>query len=217
MAESSYGRAARFEERAAIDDIAMEDIHFSRLSGMGPDDIEFLRIFSVNEALLIVIRCPKRNARYYHGVYPAKTFVTKTKSDDEGLVTSKSGHIQVSDYDLMCVYRLSGPGEYEKIFFSGIDPTNSRSALPREATIILQRVNPFLKSKFQHGAQDDYIGKGTPGVKIADGKVLPDRFAAFELGRCHYMGNSTEAKKFYLKRGLDWPYDDKGAHTRKLP
>lgn len=214
MTESTYGRAVRFEHDAGVKEVSQQDIHFSRMSGMNPEDIEYLRMFTINEGLLIVIRCPKIASRYHHGAFPAKSFATSmfgVKSNSEGLaIHPKNGRIEVSDYDLMCVYRLAGQGLYEKIFFAGIDAKNKRSGLPPEATLVLQKVNPQLKSRFQHGAQDDYVGKDTPGVKAGD------RFAAFEFGTNHYLSDFGAAKAYYLKRGLDWPYNDQGAHTRQM-
>src|SRR4051812_26228461 len=91
----SLPRPADFEGAAALEEISDSDIHFSRLSGMSPADIEALRIFSVQEMLLIIIRCPKRPARYFHGKYPAKRLVTKNKSDPAtGLAINQTGQLR---------------------------------------------------------------------------------------------------------------------------
>ena len=70
----------------------------------------------------------------------------------------------------------------------------------------------FLKSRFQHGGQDDYDSPDNPGVGIGDGRTAPDRFAAFERGEARYFANPALVKAFYEKRGLDWPYDGSGVH-----
>lgn len=222
MARSVWGQAAEFESNVARDeDVSDVDIHFSRLSGMAPSDIDRLRDFSLSESLLIVIRCPKRPARYYHGKHQPKTFATSIYRDPDtgkglksdpatGLVTLPDGRKQVSDYDLMCVYRFWGDDGYEKINFSGMDPSNKRSRLSEEATRILRKVNRSLKSAFQHGAQDDYEAKDNPNLNVG-GKSgeRPDRFAVFNLGHVSYFPNPASVKKdVYDKHGLDWPYDE---------
>lgn len=215
MAVSEWGRAAAFETDAAIQGIEDGDIHMSRLTGMSPADIEHFRIFTIREALLVVVRCPKRQARYHQGRVPAKPLVVKQKSNEDGLVHMPDGSLRVSDYDLMCVYRLAGPGSYEKIFFSGVDPTNPRSALAAEAKDLIRKLNSSvgLQSKIQHGAQDDFNNPKNPGVKPAGGQGRPDRFAAFNLGTVTYLAEPSAAKAYYAKHGLLWPYDASGKHT----
>lgn len=215
MARSEWGRAAAYESDAAVQGIADSDIHMSRLTGMSPADIEHFRVFTIREALMIIVRCPKRQARYYQGRVPAKPLVVKQKSNEEGLVEMPDGSLRVSDYDLMCVYRLSGPGSYEKVFFSGIDPNNPRSALATEAKELIRKLNSSvgLESKIQHGAQDDFNNPKNPGVKPAGGSGRPDRFAAFNLGEVTYLAEPSAAKAYYVRHGLLWPYDEGGRHT----
>ena len=43
------------------------DIHISRLTGLAPSDVDVLCDFTREEGLLLVIRCPKRPARYFQG------------------------------------------------------------------------------------------------------------------------------------------------------
>ncbi|WP_455958450.1 hypothetical protein [Methylorubrum aminovorans] len=215
MVGSSWGRAAEFESKAALEDVSDTDIHFSRLTGMSPSDIEHLRAFTVNEGLLIVIRCPKRQARYHHGKIQPKTMATGMlcpglKSGEDGIVHIPGGGMQVSDYDLMCVYRIVCSGKYEKLFFSGISSEVKRSSLTVEAAYLLRKVNKDLKSRFQHGAQDDYKGDGNPGVRMSKNGSRPDRFAIFNVGTIDYLPNPESAKKFYAKFGLTWPYNDQG-------
>jgi len=69
--------SAEFEDYVARDEeVGDKEIHFSRLSGMAPGDIDVLSDFSFEHALLIVIRCLKRPARYHHGRYRPKTSAT---------------------------------------------------------------------------------------------------------------------------------------------
>jgi hypothetical protein len=210
MGHHPNGQAARFESEQAAAGIADADIHMSRLTGMAPADIEHLRIFTLNEQLLIIIRCPRRPARYWHGKVQPKTMVTKQKSGEDGLVDLGNGRKMVSDYDLMSVYRLVGPGQFDKVFFSGIDRENKRSRLTPQATAIIRKVNTGLLSRFQHGAQDDYEGADHPNVKLAAPGKTGDRFVAFNVGAVDYLARTQEARDFYLRNALVWPYDSKG-------
>ena len=218
MATSTWGQAAEFETRVArAEEVSDFDINFSRLTGIAPADVDRLRDFTLAEALLMIIRCPKRPARMYHGKHQPKTLHTSMlglKSDPAtGLVTLPNGTMQVSDYDLMCVYRFYGHDGYEKIPFSGIDPKNKRSPLPRTATLLLQRINRDLHSRFQHGAQDDYDGYDNPNVKMGGGRDLADRFAVFNVGDVRYYSSPAALKKdVYDKYRLDWPYGPDGKH-----
>jgi hypothetical protein len=119
---------------------------------MAPIDIDVLQDVSHEEGLLLIVRCPKVAARYHHGRVPPKTWATSKlglNSDPAtGLVTLPNGTHQVSDYDLMCVYRFLGDG-YDKVFFSA---PGGRGALPAEATQLLRKIQQRLKSRFQHGA-----------------------------------------------------------------
>ncbi|MFM2119770.1 MAG: hypothetical protein RL722_1238 [Pseudomonadota bacterium] len=214
----SFRAAARFESEVARDEqVGDEQIHLSRLSGMAPADIDVLQDFTREECLLLIIRCPKRSARYHHGKVPPKTWATSKlhlKSDPStGLVTLPNGSQQVSDYDLMCVYRKLGD-DFDKLFFSS---KTERGALPAEAQRLLMLVQWRLKSRFQHGAQDDYEFPGNPGVSKGDGKSKPsDKFMVFMLGaaRC-YPGPDELKAKVYDVHGLDWPYVN-GIHRALL-
>jgi hypothetical protein len=211
----SLREAARFEAQVARDDeVSDEQIHFSRLSGMAPADIEVLQDFSYEEGLLLIIRCPKVAARYHHGKVPPKTWATSKlglKSDPAtGLVTLPNGTRQVSDYDLMCVYRYVGDG-YDKVFFSA---PGGKGALPAEATTLIMRIQHRLKSRFQHGAQDDFAHAGNPGVCSGNGAgKTPDRFMVFRLGKAWLAPNPAILEtEVYCRFGLDWPYVAGGVH-----
>ena len=214
----SIRHAMEFEDKAVRDEAVSDaDIHLSRLTGIAPSDIDHLVDFSREEGLLVIIRCPKRPARYFHGKHQPKTLATSLlglKSDGAtGLVTLPDGTKQVSDYDLMCVYRYYGADGYQKISFTGVDPSNKRSPLPREATALMGKINWRLKSRFQHGAQDDLNTEKHPNVSNGGGTKLPDRFAVFNLGNADYYPNPEELRRdVYERLGLDWPYDSAGVH-----
>jgi hypothetical protein len=206
--------AAEFEHRVARDEgVSDRDIHLSRLSGMAPADIDVLCDFTREQGLLIVVRCPKRPARYFQGRFDPKPMDVKQKSDPAtGLVTLPSGRVLVSDYDLMCVYRYLGGNDYERIPFTGTDATHP-DILPAEAMALLARINPRLKSPFQHGAQDDYQSPRHPNVRVhQEGHAMPDRFMVFNLGRAEAVPTAADLAEVYRRHGLDWPYDADGRH-----
>ncbi len=210
---------AVFEHNAARDDDASPSaIHLSRLSGMAPADIDTLCDFTRSEALLMVIRCAKRPARYSHGKVAAKPARLKGVSSDPntGLVQDALGRSFVSDNDLMSVARFLGDG-YEKIVFSS-PPDGSTKALPPKAALLLRKINPRLKARFQHGAQDDWHAPDHPNVQLATttgpgGKPI-DRFIAFNIGNPLFFANPHALKAFYDSKAvrIDWPYDAKGHH-----
>lgn len=197
-------------------EVSDSDIHLSRLSGMAPRDVDVFCDFTREEGLLVIIRCPKRAARYFHGKAPPKPLSVKDKSDPAtGLATTRAGRVFVSDYDLMSVWRFVGRGEYEKIFFSAPD-ARLPAILTREAQQLLEKVNWRLQSPIQHGAQDDYHSPHNPNVQMeTEGGRLADRFMVFNLGLPAYVHNGTELRKIYERLlGKDsWPYDDKGRYT----
>jgi hypothetical protein len=191
------------------------DIHLSRLSGFAPADVDVLCDFTRQEGLLLIIRCPKRPARYFHGRADPKPLEVKAKSNPEtGLVITEFGRVYVSDYDLMCIWRYMGNNMYEKIFFSAPDKALP-TILSAQAQGLLDKVNWRLKSPFQHGAQDDFHSPKNPNVQMqTEGGHLVDRFMIFNLGEAAYVCNGGELKKVY-DRLLDsdaWPYDERGVH-----
>jgi len=191
------------------------DIHLSRLTGIAPADVDILCDFTREEGLLLVIRCPKRPARYFHGRADPKPLEVKQKSDREtGLVHTGEGKVYVSDYDLMSVWRYLGAGDYEKIVFTASDARLPK-ILPSEAQGLLDKVNPRLKSPFQHGAQDDYQSAQHPNIQMrTDGPRLADRFAVFNLGEASYVCDGASLRSLYerLLGAGSWKYDERGFH-----
>jgi len=179
------------------------DVLLSRTTGMDPRDIAAFREFSSARRLLIVIRCPKPQARLWHGSFPAKSWATKTKTDEFGLVTSGSGHIMVSDYDLMSLWRVSGKA-YRKVVVTAATPGADRGAFSPEARDLIRALNGQLISKIQHGCQDDWQSPKNPGVKDED------RFAAAEQGNFHVLVDRSACARFYAEHGLGWPYGPSG-------
>ncbi len=81
---------------------------------------------------------------------------------------------------------------------------SKRSALTREATALIRKLSAGLKSKFQHGAQDDFDSDQHPNAN----KPLTGRFVAIDVGTLHFFPTATAVRDIYLKRGLRWRYDD---------
>ncbi|MFD1554135.1 hypothetical protein ACFSHT_00650 [Paraburkholderia silviterrae] len=207
---------AQFEHDAwQRDEVSDTDIHYSRLSGMAPCDVDVLCDFTREEALLLVIRCPKRPARYFQGKAEPKPLHIKDKSDPStGIVTTATGAQYVSDYDLMCVWRFLGGRDYEKVFFSAPDQRLPKILTP-EAQSLLDKVQWRLQAEFQHGAQDDYLSPKNPGVQMkTELGHLIDRFMVFNIGNPEYVCNGAELKQVYdsLLGKSAWPYDEGGRH-----
>ncbi|MEO7244313.1 MAG: hypothetical protein ABIX12_04105 [Rubrivivax sp.] len=201
---------------AQREEVSDSDIHFSRLSGLAPADVDILSDFTREEGLLLVIRCPKRPARYFQGrAAPKPPEVERKSNPATGLVRLDDGRVYVSDYDLMCVWRDVGRGEYDKVYFSAPDPAHPK-LLSSEARALLDKVNDRLKAPFQHGAQDDFHSPKNPNVQMRTaGGNLVDRFLVFDRGAVLYVCNGAELKQFYDRRlgpGA-WPYDERGRHT----
>lgn len=211
--------AASFEhDMAQRHEVSDQDIHFSRLSGMSPIDIDVLCDFTREEALLVIIRCPKRAARYFHGKFdPKPKAVTKKSDPATGLVT-QDGTTYVSDYDLMSVWRFLGQGHYKKVIFQSLDEKYPMCFGP-EANALMDRLDQRLlsqadaKQAFQHGAQDDYDSPDNPNITMTskDGKLV-DRFMIFNVGTPKYVCNGAQLKTVYEQLlGKDsWPYDADG-------
>src|SRR4051794_24714217 len=152
---TSRMRASFEHDATQRDEVTDQDIHFSRLSGMSPFDIDVLSDFSREEALLIVIRCPKRPARYFHGTFYPKPATVKIKSNSETGLVTEEGTTYVSDYDLMCVWRFISQSQYQQVLFRALDDRNPLGFGP-EADELMKKLGNRLRSPFQHGAQDTF-------------------------------------------------------------
>jgi hypothetical protein len=183
------------------------DIRLMLESGLDGQDIMHLRQFTAAEKLLLIIRCPKRNAAAFHGDLPAKTWATKAKTNATGTVRDANGNLMVSDYDMMSLWRYNGTG-YAKIYVSALTPGAAHGAWGVEARRLVRAMNQFLITKIQHGCQDDFVNREkNPGVKMAD------HFLAFDVGHGVYLPTPVFCENFYSAHGIPWPYDAAGHHT----
>ena len=183
------------------------DIKLSRESGFDARDIMNLRKFTLEKALLIVFRCPKPSARAFHGDFPAKTWATKTKTNETGTVFGRGGTLMVSDYDMMSAWRATGTG-YQKIYVSSIRGPGASSGpwLPQSASLV-RDMNGFLITKIQHGCQDDWQSAQNPGVKMSD------HFLAIRRGDGIYLRDPVVCENFYRSHSLFWPYGAGGKYV----
>ena len=178
-------------------------IAHSRLSGMDPRDVRAMQEFS-SRGFLIVVRCPKTTARAWHGKVPPKRWASKAKTGSSGVIVAPGEPFQVSDYDLMSIWRSTGRG-FEKVFTSAANGAVRGKWLP-EATAIVVSLNNLLVSRIQHGCQDDFENIQNPGVKAAD------HFASFCLGHADHQASPAECRDFYKTHGLHWPYREDGSY-----
>jgi len=184
------------------------DTYLAQEAGFNGLDVMNLRKFTREEGLLLVVRCPKRNAAAFIGDIRAKTWATKEKTNASGTVFDKQGNPTVSDYDMMSLWRQTGAG-YQKIFVSALDPPGAdRGPWHVEAVRIVRAMNAFLKNKLQHGCQDDWVNeKKNPGVNLAD------RFLAFQEGNATYLRTRVYCEAYYYSFGLTWPYTRDGKYV----
>ena len=212
-----------------------EDIAFSRLSGIDGRDVRTFKQFSGRDYALIM-RCPKAEARIFHGVVPPKPKSVDKKTSVFGVGTISKGdelqkrnsvtgvmetviaekyQIYVSDYDMMCMW-WRGKNEWVKLFVSA-KGGEARGPFEPRSRIVVKALNGMLVSRLQHGCQDDYHSVDNPGVKAA-------RFAAFVCGKSTYLADGVACKQFYgnlfgwipgnrgsqEKRARGWFYDANG-------
>lgn len=190
------------------------DIDISRATGFHPLDVKALRMFTLEYKYLLVFRCPPLGSQAFIGILQPKPQVIKDKTNEFGIISPESKMTErtekwfVSDYDLMCVYKIFPNGVMErKIFFSGIDVNNPHSRLTPEATTICATLNRRLLNKIQHGAQDDWKSTKNRGVKMTQ-----DRYIAAMLGEIRPLGDGYSTEVFYKQYNLDWSYDALGRY-----
>ncbi|MCC6129525.1 MAG: hypothetical protein IT186_06315 [Acidobacteria bacterium] len=183
--------------------VSEADILFSRKSAIDARDVGVFREFS-QRGLVIVVRCPKLTARPWHGLLAPKTWATKQKTGTSGVAVTPKGQMFVSDYDLMCVWKL-GPGGIEKVFISAAGGA-SRGSFTAEAVAIVRALNEKLVSRIQHGCQDDYQSPKNPGVKP------DDHFAGFCGGTPEHLENPDACAQYYRRHGMTWPYSAEGKY-----
>lgn len=166
----------------------------------------FFSRYSRGAGYVIIIRCPKQAAFAYQGLLPGKPGAwADVKSGADG-IAHRGGMRAVSDYDMMSFWELAG-GRLNKIVIGPIGADGLASgakvgAFSAKARDIVREMNRQLRSRIQHGCQDDFASPKNPGVKD------PDRFIAFKLGQPIYMQSRLECRNFYLMHGLPWLYSD---------
>jgi hypothetical protein len=208
---SSGPALAAQKARLALETGASErDVDLAIASGFDPRDVHTIRSYSETKSLLLVFRCPKASARPWHGEYAPKVGAVATKSDASGRAAHK-GRIYVSDYDLMSVWRVSGPltgRSYQKIFVTALQRGAKRGAWSAEARDTVRGLNASgMVSRIQHGAQDDWASSSNRGIDASD------RFLAFEVGQAWYLPSAADCERFYRSRALRWPYAKDGSYT----
>jgi hypothetical protein len=187
-----------------------EDIFLSRMCGMDAQDVSTFRRITRQQSLLIIVRCPKRAARIFHGILPAKPQWAKDPTGPLGVGDARRGTEGaptpvVSDYDLMGAWRRTGGG-YQKI---GMSAQNGASRGPWSVegmALVRQLNNVPLASRIQHGAQDDYHSPLNRGVRVGD------YFAAFNIGVARYLESVLVCAAYYKQHNLVWPYLADGRH-----
>lgn len=191
---------------AAGDRIPMQTILLAMDAGMSPHDVAFLCRYTKGAGFVIVIRCPKQAAFAYQGVLPGKPGAWwDVKSGPDG-IAHRNGQQAVSDYDMMSFWEVYGQSLRKIVIgaatWDGVPTGAKTGAYTAKATLILREMNKHLRSRIQHGCQDDFASPKNPGVKDAD------RFIAFKLGQGIYMPSRLECRNFYLMHGLPWLYAD---------
>lgn len=195
------------------------DILFAQQTDLAPEDVRALRAATETYKLLIVLRCPKRGAVAFQGVFRAKRWAdghdsagNSVKSGVSGLgVHPERGNIFISDYDMMSLWVRTGGKGYRKLFASALTMGAERGAWTKEAMDAVRLLNGALLSPLQHGAQDDFTsppGHKHPGVQT------DTRFCAFREGEATYMDGMAACAAYYRKWELYWPYDDAGGFTK---
>ncbi|MFT5693132.1 MAG: hypothetical protein ACI92E_002468 [Oceanicoccus sp.] len=196
------------EEDCVNSGVLIKDMELSRRTGIDPMDIGTFKTVAKELECIIVVRCPKLNARAFHGFFPPKPMVLQAKTNELGFVIDSKGNHKVSDYDLMSIYvNKADLGQPAKLFVS------ARNGLVRGkfsplAKKILGRLNKTLVSRIQHGCQDDFHSTHNPGVKPTD------FFAAFWEGKGVQLKNPDMCRQFYKKMKMDWVYDDEGHYIQ---
>ena len=104
-----------------------------------------------------------------------KTGATLAKSGSAGLVVAGS-RIMVSDYDLMSVWRRCGAGG-EKLFIAPKGGAKRGPLTPQQAQAFMLDANRQLRSRLQHGCQDDFHSPLNRGVLAADNELTFDAWA----------------------------------------
>jgi hypothetical protein len=204
---------------AAAAGVTPADIIFAGETDLAPEDVRALRAATKAYRLLIVLRCPKRGAVAFQGVFRAKRWAdghdragNSVKSGISGLgVHPEHGNIFISDYDMMSLWVRTDGGGYRKLFASALKMGAERGRWTKEAQDAVRLLNGALLSPLQHGAQDDFT---PPPDHKHPGVQQNTRFCAFREGEATYMDGMAAGAAYYQKWGLYWPYDAAGGFTK---
>jgi hypothetical protein len=191
---------------AASDGLSGPMILMAMDAGMDPHDVAFLCRYTKGCGYVIIIRAPRQAAFAYQGRLPGKPGAWfDVKSGADGIV-HRNGKQAVSDYDMMSFWERVGGGLQKIVIgaatWDGVATGAKTGAYSGKATRILREMNKILRTRLQHGCQDDFANPNNPGVKDAD------RFIAFKLGQAIYLPNREACRNFYLMHGLPWLYAD---------
>jgi hypothetical protein len=209
--------AAKRISEAASRGVGPNDIQFARKTDLAPEDVRFMRETTAKFRLFVVLRCPKRGAIAFHGIFRPKRWADGHDSRDNlvksGLngvgVHPETGNIFISDYDMMSLWVGDGRA-YRKLFAASTVPGKVQGPMSPGARDAIKLFNSGLISRLQHGAQDDFHpppGAPHPGVDATT------RFCAFREGEMSYMEGMAACAAYYAKWGLAWPYDADGRFT----
>jgi hypothetical protein len=179
-------------------------IRLSRQSGMDAADMQVFEAMS-RRGWLIIVRCPKPEARAWHGVFGPKTGAMSVKSGSSGLVVT-ARRIMVSDYDLMSVWQRVEV-QWQKLFIAPEGGAKQGPLTPQAHAFMLE-ANRQLRSPLQHGCQDDFLSPLNRGVKAGD------TFIAFLSGQSELLRDPAACTAFYRTHQLAWPYDGAGRLVR---
>jgi hypothetical protein len=192
--------------RAGVSEL---NIHIALASGMNAEDVGVFRDAS-GEGFFIVVRCPKRASLPWHGVFAAKPgSMSGQKSGSTGVLVRPADPAKgvgyaavVSDYDLMSVWREGADGRLVRFPITALNG-EKRGPFSPEAKLFVKRLNSRLKSRIQHGCNDD--------LRRPDNKIdLESRFVGFRRGLPTYLPTVEACDRYYTEAGLKWPYDEKG-------
>jgi hypothetical protein len=204
---------------AAAAGVKPADVMFAQQTDLAPEDVRTLRAATETFKLLIVLRCPKRGAVAFQGVFRPKRWIdghdsagNPVKSGVSGVgVHPETGNIFISDYDMMSLWVSNDAGGYRKLFASALKMGAERGAWTKEAMDAVRLLNRALLSPLQHGAQDDFT---PPPDHKHPGVQRDTRFCAFREGEATYMEGMEASAAYYRKWGLYWPYDAGGGFTK---
>jgi hypothetical protein len=98
----------------------------------------------------------------------------------------------------------ASPGYAHAVAYLAPEGGAKRGPLTPQARAFMLEANASLRSRLQHGCQDDFLSPSNRGVKAAD------TFVAFVSGQCRLLTGPSACQAFYRANHLAWPYDGAG-------